>query len=403
MKPWRPLRPSCKSSPNLWARVEDIACFHLLGTETDSDEACAHTAWKSRAFQLPQGPRWPSGLRLIQATPDLLLDDRLHALRKACGEGAAALHSCQMVAAYRAVAKRLCEYVSRSHRILNGQVDTDASDRGHRMGCVADAQQTGPIPLPKAVCPDGQQLHIVPVSQFRHAISQERGDFHNARTEAFDASRLHLFRSSFGDSKAAMPIVSAINRHHGLATIGVEEQVGIVCMFGQPYLKRIHGSSNVSDRQARAVPNRGVPAIRAYDQVRANFYRAGGSLASNAANPAIFLEEPCDLGLHSHVERGIAAAVFGKEVQEVPLRHERHEAASRSKIRHITQDDRLAADTGMDLTDFLMRPLQKLFKQTQLVYRFKSGGMNRVAAEVSQEVSMLLQNQDVYSCADRKS
>jgi hypothetical protein len=59
-------------------------------------------------------------LRLIQATPGLLLDDRLHALRKACGKGAATLYFLEMVATYRAFAKGLCQYVGGSDRVLNG-------------------------------------------------------------------------------------------------------------------------------------------------------------------------------------------------------------------------------------------------------------------------------------------
>jgi hypothetical protein len=64
------------------------------------------------------------------------------------------------------------------------------------------------------------------------------------------------------------------------------------------------------------------------------------------------------------LERGIAAALFGEEIEEVPLWHQHHEPALRSKIRHITQKDRLSADTGLDLTDFLMWPPQKLFEYT---------------------------------------
>src|SRR5215467_3594225 len=88
----------------------------------------------------------------------------------------------------------------------------------------------------------------------------------------------------------------------------------------------------------------------------------------------------------------IAASLFREEIQEIPLWHEGHEAASRSKIRHLTQENWLTADTGTDLTDFLMRELQKLVEQAQFMHCFKSRGMHRVAAEVTQEVSMLLQN-----------
>jgi hypothetical protein len=87
-----------------------------------------------------KGPREPNGFRFTKPTPVLLLDDPLHALRKARGKGAAALYFLEMVATYRAFAKGLCQYVGCSDRILNGQIDTDASHWGLRMGCIADAQ-----------------------------------------------------------------------------------------------------------------------------------------------------------------------------------------------------------------------------------------------------------------------
>src|SRR5215831_3251111 len=102
------------------------------------------------------------------------------------------------------------------------------------------------------------------------------------------------------------------------------------------------------------------------------------------------------------MESGIAAALFVEEVQEVPLWHERHEAALRSKIGHVTQKDRFSTDRGADLTDLLMRPLQKLFEQTQLIHGFKSRGMNRVAAEIPQKIGVLLQNQDFDSSPRQK-
>jgi len=50
-----------------------------------------------------------------------------------------------------------------------------------------------------------------------------------------------------------------------------------------------------------------------------------------------------------------------------------------------------------DLTDLLMRALQKCVEQAQFTNRFKSGGMDRVAAEVAQKVSVLLQDEDLDS------
>jgi hypothetical protein len=97
------------------------------------------------------------------------------------------------------------------------------------------------------------------------------------------------------------------------------------------------------------------------------------------------------------VERGVAGALLGQEVEEIPLWHERHEAALRSQIRHVTQHNMLAADASADLSDLLVRPFQKLFEQTEFVHDLKCRGMHRIAPEVAQEIGMLLQNQDFDS------
>jgi hypothetical protein len=88
---------------------------------------------------------------------------------------------------------------------------------------------------------------------------------------------------------------------------------------------------------------------------------------------------------------------LGQEVEEIPLWHERHEAALRSQIRHVTQHNLLAADTSAGLSDLVMRPFQKFFEQTEFVHDLKCRGMNRIAPEVAQEIGMLLQNQDFDS------
>ena len=119
---------------------------------------------EGRSFQLPQWPRRPRSLRLIQPTEDLLLDNPLHALREASGKGAAALYFCEMVVAHRAYAKGFCEYIGCSDSVLNGKINPDTSDRRHRMGCIADAQEARPIPLPQTINLHGQYLHIVPVT-----------------------------------------------------------------------------------------------------------------------------------------------------------------------------------------------------------------------------------------------
>ena len=42
-----------------------------------------------------------------------------------------------------------------------------------------------------------------------------------------------------------------------------------------------------------------------------------------------------------------------------------------------------------------MRPLQEVFEQTELVHHLQRRGMHRVAAEIAQEVAVLLEHDDV--------
>jgi hypothetical protein len=89
--------------------------------------------------------------------------------------------------------------------------------------------------------------------------------------------------------------------------------------------------------------------------------------------------------------------MFAEEIQKVPLWHQRKEAALRSEIRHITEKGRFPTDDGADFSDFLMGAFQKFAEQTQFMHGLKSRRMNGVTAEVSQEIGVLLQDQDFDS------
>ena len=101
--------------------------------------------------------------------------------------------------------------------------------------------------------------------------------------------------------------------------------------------------------------------------------------------------------MHSQMERRIAAALFGQEVQEVPLRHHRDEPASCPEVGHIGQYDFVASDPAERLGKALMRQFQQCLQQSQFMHHFKRRGMNRVATEIAQEIGVLLQHRDLHS------
>src|SRR6185437_7780276 len=78
----------------------------------------------------------------------------------------------------------------------------------------------------------------------------------------------------------------------------------------------------------------------------------------------------------SSAPRGPRAATpttrpLGEEIEEVPLRHQRDELATRRQMREIADDDALVADLALDLRQLVVRPLQELVEQAQLVHQLE--------------------------------
>ena len=85
---------------------------------------------------------------LQSRTDNPVLHGELNLLRHARRERAALLYRLQIVIRYLTRFQRRGQAVGRRHRILHGDIDADAADRRHRVGCIADADQPRPPPLP---------------------------------------------------------------------------------------------------------------------------------------------------------------------------------------------------------------------------------------------------------------
>ena len=109
----------------------------------------------------------------------------------------------------------------------------------------------------------------------------------------------------------------------------------------------------------------------------------------------VFFDQVFDLGLHPEVEGRIALRVLGDEVQKIPLRHERDEATASRQVREVGDRDLDVPDNAAHAGCLLVRPLQELVQEAQLVQHLERRRVNGVAAEVPEEVSVLLQDHDV--------
>src|SRR5215472_1399457 len=124
---------------------------------------------------------------------------------------------------------------------------------------------------------------------------QNGRNLHNVRAEAFDTPALQLFGASLENRKRTLQVVSAVKYDEKLAAIGEERDHRVVCSLGQTHPQCIGRSAKVLNRQARAVSNHGIPAIGPNDEIRADFYGTGRSVAPNARNPVLIFDQPADL------------------------------------------------------------------------------------------------------------
>src|SRR5260370_41213558 len=63
-------------------------------------------------------------------------------------------------------------------------------------------------------------------------------------------------------------------------------------------------------------------------------------------------------------------------------------------MREVRSFDKLVSDLRPEHPDFLMRALQELVEQPQLVHDLQGRRMDRIAAEIPQEIGMLFENQN---------
>ena len=77
------------------------------------------------------------------------------------------------------------------------------------------------------------------------------------------------------------------------------------------------------------------------------------------------------LRLHAPVETCIALAVFGQEVEKIPLRHERDEFANGRKMGEIRDRQTGRADLNGKAPHFSVWEFQELVQQTQLMHQLE--------------------------------
>ena len=168
---------------------------------------------------------------------------------------------------------------------------------------------------------------------------------------------------------------------------------------GEPHPQNVDRGTEVDYLETGRVAYRGMAAVGAHYQVRPDLQQSLWSLRDHAGDPPVILDQAGYVGSHSELEGGIALRLFGQEVEKVPLRHEGNETAAGGQAGKIGQHNLRVAHLRRELPELLVRQFQQLLKEAKFVHDFEGGGMKGVAAEVAQEIGMLLEDYNLDSGA----
>ena len=138
-----------------------------------------------------------------------------------------------------------------------------------------------------------------------------------------------------------------------------------------------------------------MPPVASDDEIGPDLKRPVGRGGPHAGNPSVALDQVDRFGPHTQMKRGIALAPVGEKVEEVPLGHQRDEFATGWQLPEIRECILVAAEICAERGLLMVRQLQEVVEQAELAHDVEGRGMDGVAAKVAQEVSMLLEHDNV--------
>ena len=290
--------------------------------------------------------------------------------------------------------ERRGEDIGRRHRILDGEVDPHPADRRHGVGGIADRQQPRPMPAGQPVEGDGQQLDVVPARHRRDGGLEHRRHGDDIGAERLDAPRPDRRRAALGEDEGALPVIAAVDQRDDAARR--EDAGGAVFGFarlGHAKPEDIHGRAEILPRQGRRLAQHRAAPVGGDHQLRLEMLALGGGDAGDASALGRQVRRRA---VHPERESGIGPRRAADEIQELPLRHQRDEAAGRPQMGEIGDRKSLSAGQSGQPRRLVMRARQQRLQQPQLGEEIEGCRMHGIAAEIAQEITVLLQHQGLH-------
>ncbi len=107
------------------------------------------------------------------------------------------------------------------------------------------------------------------------------------------------------------------------------------------------------------------------------------------------MEEPDDLGVAAEGEGGLLLGRVGDEVEEVPLRHQRDVLVRSGQPGHVGDLCDALVELHLGALHAALRQRGEALAEPELVEQREGGCVHGVAAEVTQEVGVLLEDRDL--------
>jgi hypothetical protein len=333
------------------------------------------------------------GEDLAGAAEHAAVDEDLSGLDAADGHLAAALDGLEVGFGDPPFAQRRGEAVGGGHGVLHGEVDADPAGGGHGVGGVADQQEPRAVPGGKAVDLHGQQLDLLPVVELAQPVAQEGGGVGDGALEGGQTLLADLPEAPLADDQGALEVVAAVEGdQHRLPLDPPQHGGGIVGALRDAEPEHVDRHPEILDLHPGPVAHRRAAAVRPHHEVGPHLELPVGGLRLHPHDPPVLGDQVGDLRVHQQMEGGIALAVRGEEVEEVPLRHQRDELAVGGEVREVRTGVDAPLDLEVEPRDLLVGHAQELVEEAELVHQLEGRGMDGVAAEIAEEVGVLLEH-----------
>ena len=288
------------------------------------------------------------------------------------------------------------EQVGRGDGVLHGVVDPHPEGRRHGVRGVPDAQQPRAVPPLEPVDLHRQQLDLVEGLQGADDVPQDRRGPHQPGPQRRQALGADPVQGALGDQHPALVVVAPVDGEDQVAAGEVGEggwrrrrrlgQAEPQHVDRHPELAHRHVGQGADPRGA---------AVGGDGEVGGHLQHPVGGPGRDAPDPAALPAQAGHLRLHHQVEGRVPPRLGGEEVQEVPLRHQPEERARPRQGGEVDRGEPVPRHDHVQPADLVLQQRPEPVEQPELAEHLQRRGVDRVAAEVAQEVAVLLQHHDV--------